>query len=126
MLATYIHNAPQRDLLLASISLLYSRLKFFLKHVDDKGDHLLVDDEYNITGIIDWQFARIVPAAEAFGPSYVAPDLESLYSSSSGISADVRLLTGSLRSRGYHDLATFAGGNEVMRRFHHGLADGLS
>lgn len=27
--------------------------EFFLKHVDDKGDHLLVDEDLNITGIID-------------------------------------------------------------------------
>lgn len=33
---------------------------FFLKHMDDKGDHILVDDEYNITGIIDWIYARVV------------------------------------------------------------------
>jgi hypothetical protein len=35
--------------------------QFFLKHVDDKGDHLLVDKDLNITGIIDWQMARVVP-----------------------------------------------------------------
>ncbi|KAL9095267.1 MAG: hypothetical protein Q9165_002523 [Trypethelium subeluteriae] len=35
---------------------------FFLKHVDDKGDHLLIDGAGNITGIIDWQFARCVSA----------------------------------------------------------------
>lgn len=100
--------------------------QFFLKHVDDKGDHLLIDDEYNITGIIDWQFARIVPAAEAFGPSYVTADLASLYSSSSGLSADDRLLADALRSRGCKNLAAFAEGNETMRRFHHGLANELT
>ena len=29
---------------------------FYLRHVDDKGDHLLIDEDFNITGIIDWQF----------------------------------------------------------------------
>lgn len=28
---------------------------FCLKHPDDKGDHLLVDENYNITAIIDWE-----------------------------------------------------------------------
>ncbi|KAK6858672.1 Protein kinase-like domain [Apiospora arundinis] len=51
---------------------------FFLKHVDDKGDHLLIDDDYNIIGVIDWQMARTVPAREAFGPSLVSADMESL------------------------------------------------
>ncbi|KAG9247268.1 hypothetical protein BJ878DRAFT_580844 [Calycina marina] len=47
----------------------------FLKHVDDKGDHLLVDDQMNITGIIDWQMGRVVPRREAFGPSLVTADV---------------------------------------------------
>ncbi|KAI4868769.1 hypothetical protein F4820DRAFT_444688 [Hypoxylon rubiginosum] len=39
---------------------------FFLKHVDNKGDHILVDENYNITGIFDWPMARLIPACEAF------------------------------------------------------------
>ncbi|KAM3558705.1 hypothetical protein MY1884_003848, partial [Beauveria asiatica] len=27
---------------------------FYLKHADDKGDHILVDESFNITGIVDW------------------------------------------------------------------------
>lgn len=29
---------------------------FFLKHMDDKGDHILVDDKFRIVGIIDWEW----------------------------------------------------------------------
>jgi len=39
---------------------------FYLKHYDDKGDHILVDDEYNITGIIDWEFASLEAKEYAF------------------------------------------------------------
>lgn len=100
--------------------------KFFLKHVDDKGDHLLVDENFNITGIIDWQFARTVPAAEAFGPSYVTADLGALYSENIGVTDDDRLLANALKDRGADELASYAAGNEIMRRFHHGLASGLT
>ncbi|KAK3324822.1 hypothetical protein B0T19DRAFT_465062 [Cercophora scortea] len=58
---------------------------FFLKHVDDKGDHLMVDDEFNITGIIDWQMARIVPRREAFGPSLVSADMRALCGGGNGV-----------------------------------------
>lgn len=27
--------------------------KFYIKHADNKGDHILVDRDFNITGIID-------------------------------------------------------------------------
>ncbi|EED14940.1 conserved hypothetical protein [Talaromyces stipitatus ATCC 10500] len=72
--------------------------QLFLKDVDDKGHHILADDEYNVIGIIDWQFAPIVPAADAFGPSYVTADLAFLYSSSNSISANDILLADALRS----------------------------
>ena len=100
--------------------------QFFLKHVDDKGDHLLVDEDFNITGIIDWQFARTVPAVEAFGPSYITADLASLYFSQTGVTDDYRLLAKALRDRGADVLASFAEGNEIMRRFHNGLSSGLT
>ncbi|KAK3941376.1 methylglyoxal reductase (NADPH-dependent) [Diplogelasinospora grovesii] len=99
---------------------------FFLKHVDDKGDHLLVDDNYNITAVIDWQFARFVPACEAFGPSLFTADLGNLYSASAALSPDDRILAESLKRKGREDLAEFAGGSELARRFHFGLASGLS
>jgi aminoglycoside phosphotransferase (APT) family kinase protein len=52
--------------------------EFFLKHVDDKGDHILIDENFNITGIIDWEMARTVPRSEAFGPSLVTADMNDL------------------------------------------------
>ncbi|KAL4957808.1 hypothetical protein BDW69DRAFT_155362 [Aspergillus filifer] len=76
---------------------------FFPKHVDDKDDHPLVDENYNVTGIIDWQFARVVPPAEAFGPSYSTADSDALYSSKTEVNEADRLLAralGEVRSFG--------------------------
>lgn len=98
--------------------------QFFLKHVDDKGDHLPVDAHYNNTGIIDWQFARVVPASEAFGPSYITADLDSLYSSNAGVTNEDRDLATALDEQGSLMLASIAGQNELMRRSHNGLASG--
>lgn len=98
---------------------------FFLKHVDDKGDHVLVDEDYNITAVIDWQFARFVPACEAFGPSLFTADLGKLYGGIAGLSADDTSLASKLRQAGRDDLAEMAGGSELPRRFQFGLASGL-
>lgn len=98
---------------------------FFLKHVDDKGDHLLIDENYNVTGIIDWQFARTVPACEAFGPSLMTAELNSLYSRNAGVNEDDRELSQALRNKGHASLARFAGGSELIRRFNIGLASGF-
>ncbi|KAI1928551.1 hypothetical protein LOZ53_002616 [Ophidiomyces ophidiicola] len=100
-------------------------LQFFLKHVDDKGDHILVDENYNITGVIDWQFARVVPACEAFGPSLVTADLNALYTGQAGSTNMDRLLALAFQEQGEHTLAEYAGGSDFLRRFHFGLASGL-
>ncbi|KAH0372760.1 short chain dehydrogenase, partial [Aureobasidium melanogenum] len=100
--------------------------EFFLKHVDDKGDHLLLNDQGIITGIIDWQFARFVPAIEAFGPSYLTANLNWLYSSNTGITTLDKQLAAELRQRGADNLARHMESNEIARRFHHGLAVDLT
>ncbi|KAF5024778.1 hypothetical protein F66182_3156 [Fusarium sp. NRRL 66182] len=99
--------------------------RFYLKHVDDKGDHLLVDADYNITGIIDWQFARFVPASEAFSPSLFTVDLNMLYDGIPGLSPDDKLLAANLRDLSNGDLACCRNESELARRFHFGLASGL-
>lgn len=43
-----------------------ARQKYCLRHGDDKGDHILIDDAFNITGIIDWEWAHTAPPAYAF------------------------------------------------------------
>ncbi|EDN98059.1 hypothetical protein SS1G_12916 [Sclerotinia sclerotiorum 1980 UF-70] len=40
--------------------------KFYLKHPDDQGTHIMIDENYNITGIIDWEWAFTTPATIAF------------------------------------------------------------
>ena len=57
---------------------------FFLKHMDDKSDHILVDKDYNVTGFIDWTFARAVPMYAAFGPSLLTADMNDIYQGKAG------------------------------------------
>ncbi|TIC95251.1 hypothetical protein CH35J_007873 [Colletotrichum higginsianum] len=92
---------------------------FFLKHVDDKGDHLLVDDDLNITGIIDWQMARIVPRREAFALSLVSADMGALCNGQVSLSAKDAALSLALRDKSAH-LARYTG-DEMVRRFFWGL-----
>lgn len=100
--------------------------QFYLKHVDDKGDHLMVDAERNVTGVIDWQFARCVPAAEAFGPSILTADLSILDSDVSRLTKDDEYLAAKLAERGELRMSKLATFDESFRRFHWGLASGYN
>lgn len=66
---------------------------YFLKHIDDKGDHILVDEDLNIPGIIDWEMALLVHYREAFSLSFVSGDMRALCSgnASRGYEGEARL-----------------------------------
>ncbi|KAF7553228.1 hypothetical protein G7046_g7153 [Stylonectria norvegica] len=95
--------------------------QFFLKHVDDKGDHLLVNDKLEVTGIIDWQMARVVPRREAFGPSLVTADMRALCGGQASLCADDHALAVEMKKRGSPELAAWMS-DEKARRFFWGLA----
>ncbi|EED13922.1 hypothetical protein TSTA_101620 [Talaromyces stipitatus ATCC 10500] len=40
--------------------------RFYLRHADNKGDHILVDDEFYITGVLDWEWAHPDVKSSAF------------------------------------------------------------
>ncbi|KAI1420819.1 hypothetical protein F5Y12DRAFT_771111 [Xylaria sp. FL1777] len=96
-----------------------SKDKFFLKHVDDKGDHLMVDEDLNITGIIDWQMARVVPRREAFAPSLVTADMHALCGGKVSLSTQDVALSNALREKGL-GLESHTR-DEKVRRFFWGL-----
>ncbi|KAK4078251.1 uncharacterized protein Triagg1_3267 [Trichoderma aggressivum f. europaeum] len=95
--------------------------EIFSKHVDSKGDHLLVDDDLHITGIIDWQMARAVPRSKAFGPSLVTAEMDTLCTRQVSLSSDDVALTDALRQTGLSWM-TSSVVDEKARRFFWGLA----
>lgn len=97
---------------------------FFLKHMDDKGDHILVDGEYNITGIIDWTYARVVPAYEAFGPSLLTADTKDLFNGKAGRSFQDTVMAEVLQRRD-NCLGRIAHGPDIVRRFSFFLGMGM-
>ncbi|KAK3368647.1 hypothetical protein B0H63DRAFT_529009 [Podospora didyma] len=93
--------------------------KFFSKHVDDKGDYLLVGEDLNITGIIDWQMARVVPRREAFALSLVSADMGAVYDGKVSLSENDIALGSALRERDPRFASQAR--DEKVRRFFWGL-----
>ncbi|RDL40691.1 uncharacterized protein BP5553_00670 [Venustampulla echinocandica] len=61
---TLLHHLPSND-----------SGPFFLRHIDSRDSNFLVDDEYNITGIIDWELATITSKVSAFQSPLLMYDL---------------------------------------------------
>ncbi|KAF7630233.1 hypothetical protein AFLA_010860 [Aspergillus flavus NRRL3357] len=79
--------------------------QFYLRHADDKGDHILIDDDYNITGIIDWEWAYAAPISEAFkSPIMLLPVADS-YNGVNCIGEDELTFASILEEKGNKGLA---------------------
>jgi hypothetical protein len=92
---------------------------FFIKHMDDKGDHILVDDSFNIVGLIDWEWAQTTTKSEAFAaPSYLL-DVRQYFEGSNKLSPDEVLLASILEAKGHDDLASCVRDGRVTHRFAH-------
>ncbi|TQV96082.1 Protein kinase-like domain [Cordyceps javanica] len=76
--------------------------KFYLKHDDDKGDHILVDESFNITGVIDWEWAHTAAPAEAFNSPVGLLPVAEFYAGKGTIGADEAVFAQVLKEG--HDL----------------------
>ncbi|WWD05437.1 hypothetical protein V865_003514 [Kwoniella europaea PYCC6329] len=79
--------------------------KFYLKHADDKGAHIFVNDEGHITGIIDWEWAYVTSKAEAFSPPLAMILPSSFWDGDNTLSSLEEMLITEYVNLGHSDLA---------------------
>jgi hypothetical protein len=92
--------------------------KFYLKHADDKGFHILVDSDSNITGLIDWEWAFTAPTTLAFNSPMLFLPTSEFFDGETGIGTDEEVFAQCLDARGAKDMAKCV----RQGRVHHQLA----
>lgn len=90
---------------------------FFLKHADDKGDHILVDDEDNITGIIDWEWAHTAPEALAFNSPIMLLPVADFYNGANDLGEDEQMFIRILEAKGQPSLASMVRNGRLQHFF---------
>ena len=103
-----------------------SENEFFLKHPDDKGDHILVNDAFDIMGIIDWEWTQTVSKAEAFCSPCTTWPLREFYDGSNEFTAHELQLAAIFREKGREDLANCVMDGRKVQRFFFGLGPASS
>ena len=90
---------------------------FYLKHADDKGDHILVDENFNITGIIDWDWANTAPLSHAFNSPLAFLPIADFYDGKNCLSEDEVVFARLFEEKGHEDLAKVVQNGRLQRRF---------
>lgn len=80
--------------------------QFYLMHADDKGGHILIDDDYNITGIVDWEWAHTSSKFAAFNSPVMLLPVANFYDSVNDTGEDKPIFAQSPKNKGHPDLAT--------------------
>lgn len=91
--------------------------KYYLKHADDKGDHIMVDDDFNITGIIDWEWAHSAPPAHAFKSPILLLPVADFYNGDNDLGNDEIVFARLFEEKGRRDLAGFVWNSRIQHRF---------
>lgn len=82
---------------------------FYLRHIDSRDANFFVDEDFNITGVIDWELATAVPKASAFQSPLFMYDIAELYDEDlSTPSAEEQRFGRILREKGKDELAKLA------------------
>ncbi|KAK6540829.1 hypothetical protein TWF694_008217 [Orbilia ellipsospora] len=99
---------------------------FYLKHFDDKGDHLLVDENFNITAVIDWEFASTEIEGLAFSSPCMMWPVGDFYDGKNVLSDEEREFTEILEKKGYHHLSKLVRDGRKFQRFFFFLGGGAA
>jgi len=91
--------------------------QFFLKHADDKGDHILVDEDYSITAIIDWEWAHTAPEAIAFNSPIGLLPVSEFYDGLNTLGEEEELLAEIFEKKGEPSLAQTVRDGRLQHRF---------
>ncbi|UNI18128.1 hypothetical protein JDV02_004418 [Purpureocillium takamizusanense] len=98
--------------------------KFFLKHADDKGDHIFVNADFDIVGVIDWEWCSTVSKEEAFSSPCMMWPVAAFYDGSNELADEELLLARVFCERGREDLARCVLDGRTVQRFLFALGPG--
>jgi hypothetical protein len=89
-----------------------------LKHADEKGDQILVDDQFRITGIIDWEWAHTGPKSFVFNSPIVLLPLAEFYNAcgGNGLGDEELAYSHLLEKKGHPDLGDIVKKGRLLHR----------
>ncbi|KAH8102254.1 hypothetical protein BXZ70DRAFT_891049 [Cristinia sonorae] len=89
---------------------------FYLRHMDDKGDHILIDEDMNIVGIIDWEWAQTCPKAEAFSSTLCIISTPDYNEGNNALGVEELQFADILQSKGALELAGYVRSSRLAHR----------
>ncbi|WWC68366.1 uncharacterized protein I206_102291 [Kwoniella pini CBS 10737] len=71
----YLWHLELRELVSNSKVLGRTLSRVYIKHDDEKGDHLMWNEKEEVVGVLDWEWAHVTSKEEAFSSPYIFYDM---------------------------------------------------
>ncbi|EIW67082.1 hypothetical protein TREMEDRAFT_64951 [Tremella mesenterica DSM 1558] len=115
----YLVHLQVKQWIMEDVTLGVEEEEFYIKHADDKGDHIMVDDEGNITGIIDWEWAYSTTKSEAFSAPLGLVNISDYFNGSNSLSPQEERLAETYEKLGRPDLSAWVRASKKYQRLLH-------
>ncbi|RXK38985.1 hypothetical protein M231_03715 [Tremella mesenterica] len=115
----YLVHLQVKQWIMEDLTLGVEEEEFYIKHADDKGDHIMVDDEGNITGIIDWEWAYSTTKSEAFSAPLGLVNISDYFNGSNSLSPQEERLAETYEKLGRPDLSAWVRASKKYQRLLH-------
>ncbi|WRT65964.1 uncharacterized protein IL334_002915 [Kwoniella shivajii] len=118
-LDAYLWHLELRELVSHSDVLAQPIEEVHIKHDDEKGDHLMWDEEGNIVGILDWEWAYTTTKGEAFAAPYIFYEDIDYITADNIMTKEEQLLIDCYERHSRPDLADCVRGGRLYQRLRH-------
>ncbi|WWC88159.1 uncharacterized protein L201_003064 [Kwoniella dendrophila CBS 6074] len=112
----YLWHLELRELVSASKRLEKIPQRLYIKHADEKGDHLMMNDKQDVIGVLDWQWAYVTTKSEAFSTPYIFNRRLFYERGSNGFSKEEGILVDSYNRLGRPDLGKCVKAGKIYTR----------
>lgn len=99
---------------------------FYLRHADNKGNHILVDDDYNIIRLLDWEWAHTDTKSAAFNSPVMLLPVAEFYDGNNQLRQDELVFAQLLQDKGHADLAEIVREGRILHQLDFGCGYDLA
>ncbi|WWC68350.1 uncharacterized protein I206_102275 [Kwoniella pini CBS 10737] len=115
----YLFHLQLKELVSNCSVLMEQPEEVYIKHADDKGDQFMGDENDNLTGVIDWEWAYVTTKSEAFtAPIFCFWSIK-YFVGDNILSPAEEILIEEYGRLGRHDLADCVGNGKIYQRLSH-------
>ncbi|WWC60589.1 uncharacterized protein I303_103163 [Kwoniella dejecticola CBS 10117] len=112
----YLWHLELRELVSSNGMMAQPLKEVFIKHDDEKGDHIMWNEKGEVVGVLDWEWAYVTSKGEAFSSPYIFYDMQDYIRGSNELTKEEHMLMGCYERQNRPDLVDCVKNGRLYQR----------